>query len=149
MSLEFAKINTITFLCHETFYPKFIVFYLEHTFNFFLLFFNWRKIAPQYWVGFHCITTGISRNQTHFPSFLSSLPLWVITEREAGLSVLCSNFSPAVDLTHESVHMLLSPLVTLPPSPPVSTRPFSKSAPPFLPCKQLHQYRFLDSTCMR
>ena len=38
MSLEFAKINMITFLCHETFYPKFIVFYLEHTFNFFYCF---------------------------------------------------------------------------------------------------------------
>ena len=38
-------------------------------------------------------------------------PFWVITDRQAGLPVLYSNFSPAIYLAHGSVYilMLLSP----------------------------------------
>ena len=59
-------------------------------------------------------------------------------------SLLCSNFSAAIHFTHGNVHMsrLLSPFILLSPSPTVSTSPFSMSASPFLPCREVHQYRF-------
>ena len=51
------------------------------------------------------------------------------TEHQTGLPALHSNFSPAVYLTLDSIHvsMLLSPFVPLLPSPTVSTGPFSPS----------------------
>jgi len=41
---------------------------------FFNLFFNWRKIALQYCVGFYHTATQISHNYTYIPSLMSLLP---------------------------------------------------------------------------
>ena len=70
--------------------------------------------------------------------------LQIIKERQAGLPVLYSNFSPAIYFTHGSLYMsfLLSPFLSLSPSPTVSRSLFLMSASPFLPCKQVHQYHF-------
>ena len=59
-------------------------------------------------------------------------------------SLLYSNFSPAIHFTHGNVHMsrLPSPFIPLAPSPTVSTSPFSMSASPFLPCREIHRYHF-------
>ena len=58
-----------------------------------------------------------------------------------------SHSARAIYLTHGSIYvlMLLSPFIPLSPSPTVSTSPLSTSAAPFLPCKQVHQYRFSGS----
>ena len=68
----------------------------------------------------------------------------VITEHQTGLPVLQCNFSPAIHLTTDSVHMLmlLSPFLQLSPSPIVSTSPFSTYASLFLPWKWVLQYHF-------
>ena len=52
--------------------------------------------------------------------------------------------APASILTPDGVYvfLLLSPLVPFFPSPTVSPGPFSTSASPFLPCKQVLQYHF-------
>ena len=46
------------------------------------------------------------------------------------------------------VSMLLSQSTPPSPSPTVPTGLFSVSASPLLPCKQVHQYHFLDSIYM-
>ena len=80
----------------------------------------------------------------YLPSILSLPPLQVITEHQAQLPVLCSNFPLASSLTHNSIYMstLLSQFI--PPSPclTVSMSLFSISASPSFPCKQVHQYHF-------
>ena len=65
--------------------------------------------------------------------FAVSLPLpiplfWVITECQAGLPVLYSNFSSTIHFTHNSVYMLmlLSWFVPLPFYCPVSTSPLKQ-----------------------
>ena len=121
---------------------------LLYCFPFFLVyFFNWKKIALQCCVGFFHTIIIISHNYTYTPSSCASPPppippLQVITEPEAELHVLYSNFSP-IYFTHESTYMSMLPssFVSLSPSPAVSTSPFSTSVSPFLPCKQV-QYQF-------
>ena len=59
-------------------------------FCYLILFFNWRKISLQCWVGFCCTTTWISHNYTYIPSLLSLPPLphptpLDNTEQQAGL----------------------------------------------------------------
>ena len=77
-----------------------------------LFFFNWRKTAFQCCVGFchriceSAIIIHISSLEPPFPSLIP--PLQVITEHQAGLPVLYSNFSPAAHML-----MLLSPFIPL------------------------------------
>ena len=75
---------------------------------------------------------------TKFIPTLPSSPL-VITEHRAGLPVPDSCLLLAVCFTHRNVYkpVLLSQSVPLSPFPSVSTNPFSKSASPFLPCKEV------------
>ena len=66
-------------------------------------------------------------------------------------SVLYSGFSLAIYFGPSNVHRSIPvSQVTPPPSLPplVSICLFSTSASPFLPCKQIHRYHFLDSTYM-
>ena len=63
--------------------------------------------------------------------------LSIITEHQAGLSVLHSSFPLAVRFRHNGVYLSMLPSQFVPPSPSptVPTRPFSVSASPFLLCK--------------
>ena len=87
----------------------------------------------------------------YIPSFLSLPPtlpippLQGVTKQLVDLPVLCSSFPLAIHFTLGSVYMsgLLSHFVPASPSPTVSSSPFSTSASLFLPCHQVHQYRFL------
>ena len=86
----------------------------------------------------------------HIPSILSLPPtfpippLQVVTKHCADLPVLCSSFPLAIHFTFGSVYMsmLLSHFFPAYPSPSVSSSPFSTSVSLFLPCHQVHQYRF-------
>ena len=71
------------------------------------------------------------------PSPLPISALQVITEHQIVLPVLCSDFLPAIYLTHDRVYVLLplSPFILLSASSTVFTSLFSTSEPPFLPCK--------------
>ena len=71
------------------------------------------------------------------PSPPHNLPLYVITEHQAGLPVPSSNFPPAMQFAYGRAHMSrpLSPFASLFPGPTVCMRPFSISASPFLPYK--------------
>ena len=73
-------------------------------------------------------------------------PYQVITEHQTGPPVLCSSFPLAICFIHGSVYMLMLPSQFIPPSlsPSVSTRLFSTSASPFLPCKWVHQHLFFQ-----
>ena len=53
-------------------------------------------------------------------------------------------FLPAIFVAHGSVYMsmVLSPFLSVSPSPNVSTSPFSTSESPLFPCKKVHQYHF-------
>ena len=84
----------------------------------------------------------MSHNYIHILSLLSltlsPLPTHLgITEGQAGLPVLYSNFSPAIPFTYDSVHMLkiFSPFFPLSASLTVSASPLATSASPFLPYK--------------
>ena len=102
-------------------------------FYLFKLIFNWWKIALQCCVGFCGTTTWIGQNtHTPPPSWTSlphpSLPLWVVTERQAEPPVYYSSFPPlSVSRSSVYVSMLLSQFV--PPSlyPAVSTACVSMS----------------------
>ena len=92
------------------------------------LIFNWRITALQCCVGFCHPTMWISRKYTCISSFLSLPPTTVPHPTPLGchrgqteLSVLYSNFSPAINFTHLSVYisMLLSQFVIPSPLPDV------------------------------
>ena len=93
---------------------------------------------------------------SHIPSLLSlplTLPipsLQVITKHQIDLLVLCSSFPLAINFTFGSVYMsmLLSHFIPAPPLHPVPSSPFSTSMSLFLPCHQVHQYCFFNSTYM-
>ena len=96
----------------------------------------------------HLLYNSVSQLYTHI-----SLSCWasppsphpsVITELQAGLSVLYSIFPLAICFAYDRVYMLVLLSRFVPPSssPSVSTRPFSTSASPFLLCKQVHLYYF-------
>ena len=72
-------------------------------------------------------------------------PLQVVTKHRADLLVQCSCFPLAIHFTFHSVYMsvLLSHFIPASPSPAVPSHPFSRSVSLFLPCHQVHQYRFL------
>ena len=78
------------------------------------------------------------------PLTLPIPPLQVVTKHRADLPVLCSSFPLAIYFTFGRVHMsmLLSYFVPASPSHPVSSILFSTSASLFLPCHQVHHYRF-------
>ena len=108
------------------------------------LFFNCRKIALQYCVGFWHTTSQISHNYI----YVLSLPLLTPTHPTAGSSqwapgwVLCaaySHFQQTIYSTHDSsyVSILLSQFVPPSSSPAVSTRLFSIFTSLFLPCIQV------------
>ena len=105
----------------------------------FLKFFNWKIIALQCCVSFCPITARISHDYIHpFPLDPVCLPptppLWVISERQAGLPVLCSGFPRALCFTRGTICMsvLLSHFVLPSPFPTVSPSPFSLTRSPFL-----------------
>ena len=85
-----------------------------------------------------------------FPTLPTIPSLQVMTDPQTGLPVLQSNFLSAIHLTPDTVYMLmlLSPFNPLSLSSTVSTSPFSTFVSPLLPCKQVHQYHFLDSIHM-
>ena len=123
--------------------------------NFYSMLFCLIEGKLQYCVGF-CHTTIQSAIIIHtsLPSQASLLspnpPLQVITEHQAGLLVLYSNFSPAIYFTHDSVYMLmlLSPFVPLSLSPTVSTRLFLHLHLHSFPVNRFISTIFLDSIYM-
>ena len=70
--------------------------------------------------------------------------LQVITKPRAGLSLVCNGFPLAFCVTHNRVSMsvLLLKFKLPSSSPSMSTCPLSTVASPFLPCKEVHRYRF-------
>ena len=105
----------------------YIEFFSEPCFKKNFFFFKFLQCS----VGFCHAPMQISHSYTCIPSLQPSghhrVPDWA--------PLLHSNFSPAIHLTPDSVYMLmlLSPFVSLSPSPIVSTSLFSASVSPFLP----------------
>ena len=79
--------------------------------HFLNLIFNWMKIVLQCCIGFCHTTVQISHNYIQIPSLLCLPPLHpipplqVITEHQAGLLVLYSNFPLVIYFTHDSVYI--------------------------------------------
>ena len=74
------------------------------------------------------------------PSHPAILPLQVVTEPQAELSMLYSSFSLAICFTRVVYTcQYYSPNLSL---PPMSTGPFSTSVSLLLPCRQVHLYHF-------
>ena len=76
------------------------------------------------------------------PSPHSSLPLWIITELQAGPPVLFNSLTLVICFINNSVYMsiLLYQFALLSLFPNVSTSPCSMSVSPLLLCKQVNQY---------
>lgn len=101
-----------------------------------------------FYVGFYHTAVHNSACKSIIPSWASLStpipPLWVITEHQAGLLVLSSDFPLVICFTHGSVYMSMLPsqFIQRSPSPAVSHHLFSMSASPFFPWKYVHQYWF-------
>ena len=87
----------------------------------FFLFFFWRIIASQCYVGFYYTMKWINCMYTYIPSFLDLPPNppphpQAISEHRAELPVLYSSFPLAVSFTHGSVYMSLPihPMLPIP-----------------------------------
>ena len=107
----------------------------------FFLFFNWRKIALQCYVGFCHTTMQFSHTITHVTSLLSLPPLPqphpFKSSQSARLgSLCCVATSHQLSVLHMVVYVCLCCFLhsTLS-SPTVSISLFSISMSPFLPCK--------------
>ena len=114
----------------------------------------WRMIALQYSVGFCCTTVEIRYKYTYVPSPLNLLPtlhhilaLYVVTEHRFELPVLYSIFS-LVSSLHMVIYMFqccsLNSSHPLP-SPSLCPQVYPLLTSLLLPCKQVHQYSFLDT----